>query len=89
MPQSNPIDKFGYVLGQNGIIALELEANPRPHLEWNIRDQTIKEGGHDSTGRIKADEIRDLVSYNLTVVVLHSGSKGICFFYYGGFLLYY
>ncbi|KAF2894388.1 hypothetical protein ILUMI_11783 [Ignelater luminosus] len=60
LPQSNPIDKFGYVLGQNGIIALEIEANPRPHLEWSIRDQVIKEGGHDSTGRIKADEIRDL-----------------------------
>ncbi|XP_031330069.1 fasciclin-3-like isoform X3 [Photinus pyralis] len=60
IPQLNPIDKFGYSLGKEGIISLVIEANPRPHLEWTIRDQTIKAGGHDSTGRIMAEEIRDL-----------------------------
>ncbi|KAK5637963.1 hypothetical protein RI129_012258 [Pyrocoelia pectoralis] len=60
IPQLNPIDKFGYTLGKDGIISLVVEANPRPHLEWTIRDQVIKAGGHDSTGRIKAEEIRDL-----------------------------
>ncbi|KAK4878773.1 hypothetical protein RN001_011279 [Aquatica leii] len=60
IPQSNPIDKFGYILGKDGIISLIVEANPKPHLEWIIRDQVIKAGGHDSTGRIKAEELRDL-----------------------------
>ncbi|KAF5280484.1 hypothetical protein FQA39_LY18065 [Lamprigera yunnana] len=60
IPQPNPIDKFGYILGKEGIVSLIIEANPKPHLEWTIRDQVIKAGGHDNTGRIKAEELHDL-----------------------------
>lgn len=62
LPQVNPQDRFGYVLGKEGAIVIEFEANPRPHLEWRVRDQVFKEGGHDNSGRITAEYVSDLVS---------------------------
>ncbi|KRT85239.1 Immunoglobulin, partial [Oryctes borbonicus] len=59
-PLGNPIDRFGYELGHKGIIEVEIEANPKPKLEWNLRGETLKEGGVDSTGRIKAEYAQEL-----------------------------
>lgn len=59
LPQDT-IDKFGYTIGQTGIIKVEIEANPKPQLEWTIDGQRIKEGGNDLTGRIEAETARDL-----------------------------
>lgn len=61
LPQGNPIDKFGYEIGKAGIISVEIDANPKPQLEWLVRDQTIKENSIDSTGRIQAEAIQDMV----------------------------
>lgn len=61
-PLPNPIDKFGFAIGKLGVISLEIQANPRPHLEWTVRDETIVEGSTDRSGRIEAASVKDLVS---------------------------
>lgn len=61
LPRENPIELFGYNVGQAGTIFVEIEANPKPQIEWQVRDQRIKEGSTDSTGRIEAEAAKDLV----------------------------
>lgn len=41
---------------------MEIDANPKPQLEWAVRDQRIKEGTIDSTGRIEAEIAQDQVT---------------------------
>lgn len=60
-PTTNPIDLFGYNVGQPGIIKVDIQANPKPQIEWTVRDQHIKEGTTDSSGRIAAEIVKDLV----------------------------
>lgn len=62
LPLGNPIDRFGYELGRPGIITVEIDANPKPRLEWRVRGETLKEGGVDSTGRVQAEFAQELVS---------------------------
>lgn len=61
LPQQEPIDKFGYIIGQTGEIKVEIDANPKPQIEWQIDGQRIREGANDNTGRIEAENARDLV----------------------------
>lgn len=60
-PLPNPIDKFGFAIGKLGVISLEIQANPAPHLEWTVRDEKIVEGSTDRSGRIEAATVKDLV----------------------------
>ncbi|GJQ75304.1 putative coreceptor-mediated virion attachment to host cell [Trypoxylus dichotomus] len=60
LPKATPIDLFGYELGRPGIITVEIDANPKPKLEWNVKGETLKEGGVDSTGRIQAEFPQEL-----------------------------
>lgn len=66
-PLPNPIGRFGYTIGQSGVISVEIEANPVPHLEWTVRDEKIVEGSTDRSGRIEAAGIKDLVSEGLVL----------------------
>lgn len=43
-----------------GVITLEIQANPAPHLEWKVRDEKIVEGSTDHSGRIEAATVKDL-----------------------------
>ncbi|XP_017785393.1 PREDICTED: fasciclin-3 isoform X2 [Nicrophorus vespilloides] len=60
IPLTNPIDKFGFELGKPGMISIEIDANPKPQIEWEIRGQKIREGTIDNTGRIEAESAQDL-----------------------------
>lgn len=55
------IDRFGYQLGSLGLINLTIEANPKPKIEWTVAGQKIREGQADNSGRIVAEEIREMV----------------------------
>ncbi|XP_049825133.1 fasciclin-3 isoform X2 [Aethina tumida] len=57
-PQDNPIDLFGFKLGQMGQIQVEVEANPKPQVEWTLDGQKIKEGQEDNTGRIQSQYVQ-------------------------------
>ncbi|KAG5875940.1 Fasciclin-3, partial [Gonioctena quinquepunctata] len=54
-----PIDKFGYQIGKVGLIAVTIEANPKPKIEWTIGGQKITEGSTDNTGRIESKTVID------------------------------
>lgn len=69
MPQPDPIDKFGYAIGETGEIKIEIDANPKPQIEWQIDGQRIREGANDNTGRIEAEMAKDLV-YSLLIINL-------------------
>lgn len=60
-PLKNPLEQFGYIIGQPGEISITIEANPKPKIEWFVAEQNIKEGYSDSTGRIEAQPIIELV----------------------------
>lgn len=62
VPIYEPLDKFGYQIGKLGLINISFEANPKPHVEWQIGGESITEGYTDKTGRIEAETARDLVS---------------------------
>lgn len=68
LPESQPIEVFGYETGKTGVINVTVHANPRPTFEWVVNGQRIKEGSHDNTGIIKAETTYDVVCI---VVVFH------------------
>lgn len=74
-PQGNPIEIFGFTIGQPGTISIELSSNPKPHIEWTVRGQKISEGNTDPTGRIAATAPTELVSCLKSV----SKSNLVCF----------
>lgn len=43
-----------------GVITLEIQANPAPHLEWTVRGEKILEGRTDQSGRLQASNVKDL-----------------------------
>jgi hypothetical protein len=59
LPQGE-LDKFGYTVGQPGLITVVVEANPKPHIEWDIGSERIKENENDQTGRIEAETVKDM-----------------------------
>lgn len=69
-PLPNPIDKFGFSIGKLGVISLEIQANPAPHLEWTVRDEKIVEGSTDRSGRIEAASVKDLVRLLQLIFIL-------------------
>lgn len=68
VPIYEPLDKFGYQIGKLGLVNITFEANPKPHIEWNIAGETIYEGSTDRTGRVEAEAVRDLVSYYFLIL---------------------
>ncbi|CAH2003547.1 unnamed protein product [Acanthoscelides obtectus] len=59
-PAEEPLDKFGYQIGRLGVINVTFRANPRPKIEWSVAGEKIREGYTDSTGRMEAEELKDL-----------------------------
>jgi hypothetical protein len=42
------------------LITVVVEANPKPHIEWDIGSERIKENENDQTGRIEAETVKDM-----------------------------
>ncbi|KAK9886346.1 hypothetical protein WA026_015863 [Henosepilachna vigintioctopunctata] len=55
-----PLEQFGYQIGQPGTISLKIESNPKPKIEWAVAGQIIREGSSDNTGRIEAQNVKEL-----------------------------
>ncbi|XP_053971318.1 fasciclin-3 isoform X2 [Hylaeus volcanicus] len=60
-PQPQPnIERFGYVIGREGIVNVTVYANPRPHFLWRVNDEKIAEGHPDESNRIETSTAVDL-----------------------------
>lgn len=68
VPVYDSLDKFGYQIGRLGLINITFEANPKPHIDWIINQETINEASTDRTGRIEAEAVRDLVRFYILII---------------------
>ncbi|XP_012136093.1 fasciclin 3 isoform X3 [Megachile rotundata] len=60
-PQPQPtIERFGYVIGRQGIVNVTVFANPRPRFLWRVNDEKISEGHPDESTRIETSTAVDL-----------------------------
>jgi len=60
-PIAGPIEQFGFIVGEEGIITVQIHANPRPYLTWTVDYESISEGNTDSTQRFQATRIQNMV----------------------------
>ncbi|XP_076224216.1 fasciclin 3 isoform X2 [Nomia melanderi] len=60
-PQPQPtIERFGYVIGRQGIVNVTIYANPRPHFLWRVNHEKIDEGRPDESNRLETSTAVDL-----------------------------
>ncbi|KOC60726.1 Fasciclin-3, partial [Habropoda laboriosa] len=60
-PQQQPtIERFGYVIGRQGIVNVTVYANPRPRFLWRVNDEKINEGRPDESNRLETSTAVDL-----------------------------
>jgi hypothetical protein len=60
-PPGTQLEKFGFIVGEEGTITIQVNANPRPFLTWSVDYENIPEGNMDTTQRFQADSIREMV----------------------------
>jgi hypothetical protein len=60
-PIPGPIEQFGFIVGEEGVIIVQIHANPKPSVTWTVDHESIFEGGVDTTQRFQANRIQDMV----------------------------
>ncbi|XP_011877623.1 PREDICTED: fasciclin-3 isoform X2 [Vollenhovia emeryi] len=53
-------ERFGYVIGRQGVINVTIYANPRPRFTWRVDDEKIEEGRPDESNRLETSTAVDL-----------------------------
>ncbi|XP_051162646.1 fasciclin-3 isoform X2 [Leptopilina boulardi] len=48
-------ERFGYVVGQQGVVNVTIEANPQPYFTWIVDSESIQAGAADSTNRLQTN----------------------------------
>ncbi|XP_070154114.1 fasciclin-3 isoform X1 [Polyergus mexicanus] len=60
-PQPHPtFERFGYVIGRQGIINVTIYANPRPRFIWRVNQEQIEEGRPDQSNRLETSTAVDM-----------------------------
>ncbi|CAD1475435.1 unnamed protein product, partial [Heterotrigona itama] len=60
-PQPQPtIERFGYVIGRQGVVNVTVYANPRPRFLWRVNNEVINEGRPDESNRLETSTATDL-----------------------------
>ncbi|XP_067213090.1 fasciclin-3 isoform X3 [Linepithema humile] len=62
-------ERFGYVIGRQGIINVTVFANPMPKFTWNINGETIEVGTYDKTQRFQTSSPVELRSGVWSVIL--------------------
>lgn len=60
-PLPGPLEQFGFMVGEEGVITVQIHANPRPYVTWTVDYENIPEDSMDSTQRFQANRLRDMV----------------------------
>ncbi|KAM0733682.1 Fasciclin-3 [Formica fusca] len=53
-------ERFGYVIGRQGIINVTIYANPRPRFIWRVNQEQIEEGRPDQSNRLETSTAVDM-----------------------------
>ncbi|XP_011167086.1 fasciclin-3 isoform X2 [Solenopsis invicta] len=53
-------ERFGYVIGRQGIINITIFAHPRPRFTWRVNNEKIDEGRPDESNRLETSTAVDL-----------------------------
>ncbi|XP_072758776.1 fasciclin-3 isoform X2 [Anoplolepis gracilipes] len=53
-------ERFGYVIGRQGIINVTIFANPRPRFTWRVNQERIDEGRPDESNRLETSTAVEL-----------------------------
>lgn len=59
-PITGTIEQFGFIVGEEGIISVQIHANPKPQLTWTVDYESIPEGSIDTTQRFQANPVRTM-----------------------------
>lgn len=59
-PLPGPLEQFGFIVGEEGIITVQIHANPKPSVIWTVDQENIPENSVDSTQRFQANHVRDM-----------------------------
>ncbi|KYN07818.1 Fasciclin-3 [Cyphomyrmex costatus] len=60
-PQAQPtFERFGYIIGRQGIINVTVYAHPRPRFTWRVNNERIEEGHPDESNRLETSTAVDL-----------------------------
>ncbi|KAF3428527.1 hypothetical protein E2986_12901 [Frieseomelitta varia] len=54
------IERFGYVIGRQGVVNVTVYANPRPRFLWRVNNEVINEGRPDESNRLETSTATDL-----------------------------
>jgi len=60
-PLPGPLEQFGFIVGEEGIITVQIHANPKPYVTWTVDQESIPEDSIDTTQRFQANRVRDMV----------------------------
>lgn len=60
-PIPGPIEQFGFIVGEEGVIIVQIHANPKPSVTWTVDHMGIVEDSVDSTQRFQANRVQDMV----------------------------
>jgi hypothetical protein len=60
-PIDGTVEQFGFIVGEEGVISVQIHANPKPRLTWTIDQDSFPEGSMDLTQRFEATSARDMV----------------------------
>jgi hypothetical protein len=60
-PLPGPLEQFGFIVGEEGIITVQIHANPKPYVTWTVDQESIPEDNVDTTQRFQANRIQDMV----------------------------
>ncbi|KAG7212786.1 hypothetical protein KM043_013047 [Ampulex compressa] len=55
-----PIERFGFTIGQQGVVNVTVYANPRPSFMWRINKEQVYEGRPDESNRIESSSAVDM-----------------------------
>lgn len=60
-PIPGTIEQFGFKVGDEGIISVQIQAYPKPRLTWYVDQESFPEGRMDSSQRFEAISARAMV----------------------------
>jgi hypothetical protein len=60
-PRHEKIEQFGFKVGEEGVISVQIQAYPKPRFTWIVDQDSISEGQMDTSQRFEATSVSNMV----------------------------